>query len=129
MADASNIAPVMRLRRDDVQSGAKLMTAAMQVVYTDFSTVAYMFSGGFINLSSMLLGDTIIVRIRKVIEPLGAFTVVDQTTYINVQPVTHPMAYISPVADIYGFEIAMQQTAGVFRTIPCEFFVSKRIGL
>lgn len=130
MVMGSSVTPVLELRRD-VQSGNKLMTGVMAVVFTDSgNNIPYMFGGAYINLTPMVLGDSIVVRVRKMIAQGGSLDIVDQTTYTDAQPVTHPEIFISPLPDIYGVEIAMQQTAGaVFRIIPCEFWVAHRIGL
>lgn len=131
MAIAGGTALSLNLRRS-VQSGPKTMAAAWQVVYTEntlLSTIAYIFAGAEINLLPMQAGDTIDVRVRKILGPGGAWVNHAQVQYINAQPVDHPAIHINPIPDVYGVEIAMRQTAGILRTIETEYFDAKRMGL
>ena len=128
MAIAITSPPLLRLKRS-AQSGTKAMTLANQVVYTESSTLAYIFAGAEIDLSPMLAGDVIVVTIMKQLMSAGALVVHDQVTYSNAQPATHPAIHISAIPDVYGVAISMQQTAGVLRNIDCEFMDAKRIGL
>ncbi len=133
MAVVSGMPPILRLKRS-AQSGAKAMTAAWQVVYTEntaASTLAYIFAGAEINLLPMVLGDTIDIRVRKILVPQGAWVNHDQKDYNDVQPVTHPSRHIGPIPDVYGVSIEMRQPAvGVaLLTIETEFYDAKRLGL
>lgn len=128
MALAMTSPPMLRLKRS-AQSGTKAMTAGWQVVYTESSTMAYIFGGAEIDLSSMLAGDTISVRIRKVVVSGGNFIPHDQVDYVGAMPLTHQAVHIAGLPDVYGIEIAMQQTLGVLRNVDCEFYDAKRIGL
>lgn len=128
MAIAMTSPPMLRLKRS-AQSGTKAMTVGWQVVYLESCPMAYIFAGAEIDLSNMLAGDTIDVRIRKQIVSGGAWVVHDQKQYLNAQPVTHPSMHISALPDVYGIEIAIQQTLGVPRNVDCEFYDAKRIGL
>ncbi len=133
MAVVSGMPPILRHRRS-AQSGSYGMTAAWQVVYTEntaASLLAYLFMGSEINLLPMALGDTIDIRVRKILVATGAWVIHDQKPYVGVQPVTHPSKHIGPIPDVYGFEIAMRQTAVAVAllTIECEFYEAKRLGL
>lgn len=127
MATAFISPPALRLKRSG-QSGSKAMTALMVVQYTESSPYAYIFAGAEIDLTPMLAGDTIIIRVRKQVVSGGGWVVHDQKTYNNAQPATHPSVHINPMPDVYGIEIAMQQSVGVLRTIACEFYDAKRMG-
>lgn len=105
------------------------MAAAWGAVYSESSIMAYLFGGAEIDLSTMLAGDTIDVRVRKVVISGGGWVNHDQKQYSGAQPTGHPSMRIGPIPDIYGVEVAMRQTAGVLRSIPCEFFDAKRLGL
>ena len=128
MALAMTSPPMLRLKRS-AQSGTKAMTAGWQVIYTESSTMAYIFAGAEIDLTNMQAGDTIDVRIRKQIVVGGVWVVHDQKQFLNAQPVTHPSMHIAALPDVYGVEIAMEQTLGVLRNIDTEFYDAKRIGL
>ncbi len=130
MAHAVSSPPNLRLKRS-AQSGVKAMTAAFSVVYTESSVsgIAYIFAGAEIDLSSMMLNDIIDIRVRKVVVIGGGWVNHDQKQYADAQPVGHPSIHINPIPDVYGVEIAMRQTGGGLRNIPCEFFDAKRLGM
>lgn len=130
MAFATSVPPLLALRRS-AQSGSKAMAAAWQVVYTDLSSanIAYLFGGAKINLSTMLAGDHIDIRVQKVVLSGAGWVNHDEIGYDDAQPVDHPSVSISAIPDVYGVEIAMRQTAGVLRLIECEFFAAKILGL
>ena len=133
MAVVSSMPPSLSFKRS-AQSGSKGMTAAWQIVYTEntsLSLLAYLFAGAEINLSGMAAGDTIEVRIRKILIPTGAWVVHDQKSFSNAQPVTHPSMHINPIPDVYGVEISARQTlvAAALLVIEMEFFDAKRLGM
>ena len=129
MAGATSVPPLLSLRRSG-QSGTKGMTLAWTAVYSDLSssTLAYLFGGARINLSTMLAGDVIDIRVRKVVLSGGAWVLHDQMSYENVQPVNHPSVAIGAIPDVYGVEISMRQTAGTLTTVETEFYVAKVLG-
>ena len=106
------------------------MTAAWTTVFTDLSSanIAYLFSGARINLSTMIAGDHIDIRVRKMVLSGGAWVLHDQFGYDNAQPANHPSVAIGAIPDVFGIEISMRQTAGALRTIETEFYVSKVLG-
>lgn len=128
MAHASIMPPMLRLKRS-AQSGSKAMAAAWTVIYTESSIMAYIFAGAIIDLSTMEAGDTIDIRVRKVLTSGGALVNHDAMNYVGAMPAGHQTVHIAPIPDVYGVEIAMRQTAGVLRTIPTEFFDAMRLGL
>lgn len=133
MATAGTMPPIMRTRRSQ-QSGAKAMTAAWQVVYTEnesTSLIPYFFLGAEIDLTPMVAGDSIDIRVRKIVVANGAWRMHDQVTYTDAQPVNHPSRHISGIPDVYGVEVSMRQTAvGVaLQSLDCEFYDAKRLGL
>jgi len=133
MAVVSGMPPSLSLKRS-AQSGSKVMTAAWQVVYTENTTasiLAYLFGGASFNLSGMAAGDTINVRIRKILVSGGAFVNHDQIQYAGAQPAAHPAPSIGAIFNVYGVEISMQQTtlAVALLTIETEFYDAKRLGM
>ena len=129
MAGATSVPPVLALRRSG-QSGTKAMAVAWTVVYSDLSSsnIAYLFGGARINLSPMVAGDHIDIRIRKIVISGGAWVNHDQLGYDNAQPADHPSVAIGAIPDVYGVEIAMRQTAGTLTTIETEFYAAKVLG-
>ena len=128
MAHASIMPPMLRLKRS-AQSGSKAMAADYTIIYTESSVMAYIFAGAMIDLSTMTAGDIIDIRIRKVLVSGGALTNHDLMNYVGAMPAGHQTVHIAPIPDVFGVEISMRQTAGVLRTIPCEFFDAFRLGL
>ncbi len=130
MASVSSMPPMLRLARS-AQSGSKTMTAAYAVIYTESSTMAYVFAGAEIDLSTMAAGDTIDIRIRKQLVSGGGWVNHDEKQYTGAQPTGHPSIHINPIPDVFGVEISMRQTAVAVAllTIICEFFDAKRLGL
>lgn len=128
MAHAVTTPPMLRLVRS-AQSGAKAMTAVYAVVYTESSTLAYIFAGAIIDLSTMQAGDIIDIRIRKILVPAGAWVNHDTMNYAGAMPAGNQTVFIAPIPDVYGIEIAMRQTLGVLRTVDFEAFDAKRLGL
>jgi hypothetical protein len=106
------------------------MAVAWTVVYSDLSSsnIAYLFGGARINLSPMVAGDHIDIRIRKIVISGGAWVNHDQLGYDNAQPADHPSVAIGAIPDVYGVEIAMRQTAGTLTTIETEFYAAKVLG-
>ncbi|MDD5486244.1 MAG: hypothetical protein PHW65_01630, partial [Dehalococcoidales bacterium] len=82
-----------------------------------------------IDLSGMQAGDTVNIRISKRIASGGAWLVGDTVAYNDAQPAGHSLVHIGMLAAVYGVKIEMQQTAGVLRTITCDFLHAKRLGL
>lgn len=121
MATLSGVPAILRVSRSQ-QSGQYAMTAAWQVVYSNSAPYAWLFVGAEINLTPMILGDTIDIRVRKINVSGGAQVVHHLMTYDDVQPVNHVTAHIGPLMDVFGVEISMRQTAGVLANIDCEFF-------
>ena len=129
MAGATSVPPLLSLRRSG-QSGVKAVQPNWGVIYTDLSssTIAYLFGGARINLSTMLAGDQIDIRVRKVVIPGGEWVLHDQLHYEDAQPANHPSIAIGPIPDTYGVEISMLQAAGVFISVEAEFYVAKILG-
>jgi len=129
VAGATSVPPLLSLRRSG-QSGTKAMAAAWTVVYTDLSssTIAYLFGGARINLSTMQAGDHIDIRVRKIVISGGNWVLHDQLGYDDAQPTDHPSVAIAAIPDVFGVEIAMRQTAGTLRTIETEFYAAKVLG-
>ncbi len=133
MATVSGMPPILRTRRS-TQSGTFVMTAAYQVIYTEneaTTLLPYFFLGAEINLSPMAAGDTIDIRVRKILVANGAFANHDVLNYIDAQPAGHPSRRIAGIPDVFGIEISMRQTAVAVAllTIEAEFYDAKRLGL
>lgn len=129
MASATSVMALLAMRRS-TQSGTKAMTGAYVAVYSDVSdsTLAYLFGGGRMDLSTMEANDHIDIRVRKRLIPGGDWVVDSEMPFDNVQPDGFQIAAVGPIPDVYGVEIAMRQTTGTLRSIQTEFYAAKIIG-
>ena len=115
----------LKLKRS-TQSGWKLMMASYAPVYEESDTVAYIFAGGKIDLSSMEAGDAIDIRIRTKLESGDSYKTTWMNSYSGLQPEDRKVIRLSAMPDAYGLEVSMRQTAGALKYILCEFFDAKQ---
>ncbi len=120
MATAYGVPALLRVSRSQ-QSALYTMTAAWQVVYSNSAPYAWLFASAEINLTPMILADTIDIRVTKINVSGGAQVVHHLVSYSDVQPVNHPSVHVGPLLNVFGVEVAMRQTAGVLANIQCEF--------
>lgn len=73
---------------------------------------------GYVNLSNLALGDTVIIRQYQKVN--GEYRQYAEESYADVQ--TLPAVYITPKSGKDGVKITLQQTAGTLRTIAYCFF-------
>jgi hypothetical protein len=78
------------------------------------------FLEGYIDLTPMASGDTIVVRQYMKIASAGAYVKYAEETYSGAQ--TLPLLYIVSKSGRYGIKITAQQTAGTNRTLTYQFF-------
>lgn len=128
MAHAVTSPPILRLRRS-LQSGEKLMTADYVPVYIEDSTHSFFFCGARLDFSTMQAGDSVDVQLLAKLSEDASFTLLDTMTYSGARPSGRSIATVGYLANVYGVEILMRQTAGALRTFPCEFYDAKRLGL
>lgn len=130
MATGSSSPPMLRLKRS-TQSGSVAMAAAAAwvVAYTESCPMAYLFAGAEIDLSTMVAGDSIDIRVRKQVVSAGGWVVHDQTNYLNAPPATHVTVHINPIPDVFGIEICARQNVGALKTLIGEYYSAVRIGL
>jgi hypothetical protein len=79
---------------------------------------------GYIDLSNMASGDTIVIREYMKIKSDGGYVKYAEETYSGAQ--TLPLLHILTKPGRYGIKITLQQTAGTYRNFPYQFF-RKRI--
>lgn len=125
MATLFPVPPILKLRLSP-QSGNKAMTVAWSSVYTYSSNYAYMLAQSSIDLTNMVAGDIVDVRITKLIDPSGTPGVPDEKQFFGVQPAERKQFKIGPILNVYGLTIDMRQPAGALKTFYCEFMVAMR---
>ncbi|MDD5039447.1 MAG: hypothetical protein PHN78_09070 [Dehalococcoidales bacterium] len=116
---------LLKLERS-LQSGWKLMTGDYAPIYEESHTVAYICAGGKIDISPMEAGDVIDIRVRTKLEGGDSYKAIWRSSYSGVQPDDRKVIRLSAMADNYGLEVSMRQTAGTLKYILCEFFDAKR---
>jgi len=78
------------------------------------------FLEGYIDLSPMASGDTIVVRQYMKIAADGDYVKYAEETYSGAQSL--PLLYITTKSGRYGIRVTAQQTAGVNRVLTFQFF-------
>jgi hypothetical protein len=91
-----------------------------EVVLDEVSGNPSRFLEGYIDLTPMASGDTIVVRQYMKIASAGAYVKYAEETYTGAQ--TLPLLYIVSKPGRYGIKITAQQTAGTNRTLTYQFF-------
>jgi hypothetical protein len=74
---------------------------------------------GYIDLSNMDLGDTIIIRAYTKIRPDGDYVLYKPETFNDKQ--TEPALYVMPRLSGYAFKVTIQQTEGIFKNFDYLF--------
>jgi hypothetical protein len=95
------------------------------VVLDEVSGNPSRFLEGYIDLSPMESGDTIVIRQYIKIAPAGNYVKHAEETYTGAQ--TLPLLYIATKTGRYGIKITAQQTAGTNRTLTYQFFRRKTV--
>ena len=127
MATMFAVSPILRLKRSP-QSGNKVMTVAWQTVYSQSQAYAWMFGSGRIDLTTMVAGDHIDIRVSSRQIFGGGYVVEDLMDYDDAQPTNKQKVTIGAFVDTFGVLIEMRQTAiavGLL-TIYCEFMDATR---
>jgi hypothetical protein len=78
------------------------------------------FLEGYVDLSPLASGDTIVIRQYMKIAPTGAYKKYAEETYSG--PVDPPMLYIVTKPGRYGIRVTVQQTAGTSKNLDFQFF-------
>lgn len=78
------------------------------------------FLEGYIDLSPLASGDTLVIRQYMKISATGDYVKYAEETYSGAQSL--PLLYITTKPGRYGIKITAQQTAGTNRTLTYQFF-------
>ncbi|MEM1532426.1 MAG: hypothetical protein QW599_06245 [Nitrososphaerota archaeon] len=90
------------------------------VVLDEISGNPQRYLEGYIDLSPMASGDTIVVRQYMKISGTGDYVKYAEESYSGAQSL--PLLYITTKPARYGIKITIQQTAGTNRTFTYQFF-------
>jgi hypothetical protein len=101
--------------------GTVTMDGAEDVVVLDeISGNPQRYLEGYIDLSPMASGDTIVIRQYMKISPTGDYVKYAEETYSGAQNL--PLLYITTKPGRYGIKITAQQTGGTYRTLTFQLF-------
>lgn len=75
---------------------------------------------GYVDLTPMAGGDTIVVRQYMIVKAAGAYAKYAEETYTGAQSI--PLLYIVTKAAKTSVKVTAQQTAGTNRTLDCQFY-------
>jgi hypothetical protein len=78
----------------------------------------------YLDLTAMQAGDTVTVREYMVNQDGGAYVEYGAETYSGVQ--TIKMLHITPKPVTHGLKVTVEQSAGVMRDFPYQYFVEHR---
>lgn len=80
---------------------------------------------GYVDLSGMQAGDTVVIRLYKVIQSGGAYRKIDEITLSGEQET--PIFPLMELINFYGVKLTLQQTAGTYRTF--RYLILRRVGV
>ncbi len=111
-------------------SGTTVTDGNEQTIYELIDGTAALYNVGYVDLSLLEGGDTLLISVYAKIKSGGAYVrFSDDTAYTFAGVQDPPLIVISGEhATIYGFKITMELTVGSNRSIDHEFFDSKQGG-
>ena len=95
-------------------------TTETNVVLDEIAGNPPRFLEGYIDLSPLASGDTIVIRQYMKITPTGTYKKYAEESFSG--PVDPPMLYVVTKPGRYGIRITVQQTAGTPKTLEFQFF-------
>jgi hypothetical protein len=105
---------------DPIEGSVAMDGTEKNVVLDEVTGNPQRFLEGYIDLTPMASGDTIVVRQYMKIASAGNYVKYAEETYSAAQ--TLPLLYITTKSGKYGIKITAQQTAGTNRTLTYQFF-------
>jgi hypothetical protein len=75
---------------------------------------------GYIDLSEMTAGDTVVLKRYVKIQEGGEYKLHASETYTGAQ--AQPLIRFPFMASYYGMKVTLQQTAGTYKSFPYQFF-------
>ena len=108
----------------DVESEDTLLTDGTEqtIILTDYDKAHYL--EGYIDLTNLAVGDTIVARLYTKLKSTGAFVKYAEHTFSNVQ--STPSLNVVTRIGKYGIKVTLQQTLGTFRNYDYIFFKKPR---
>jgi len=106
---------------DDPIEGSVTMDGGENTVILDEITDnPQRFLEGYIDLSPLASGDTLVIRQYMKISATGGYVKYAEETYSGAQDI--PLLYVVTKPARYGLKVTAQQTAGTYRSLTYQFF-------
>ena len=105
---------------DPIEGSVAMDGTEKNVVLDEVTGNPSRFLEGYIDLTPMAAGDTIVIRQYMKIASAGNYIKYAEETYSGAQSL--PLLYITTKSGRYGIKITAQQTAGTNRTLAYQFF-------
>jgi hypothetical protein len=105
---------------DPIEGSVAMDGTEKNVVLDEVTGNPSRFLEGYIDLTPMASGDTIVIRQYMKIASGGNYIKYAEETYSGAQ--TLPLLYITTKSGKYGIKITAQQTDGTNRTLSFQFF-------
>ena len=100
------------------------MTGVEQIVFESTKHKAYV--EGYIDLTNMAAGDTIVVRQYMKLSSISAYVCYGEQSLSDAQAPIN-LLWIVPKPNQSGVKVTVQQTAGVMRTFSYAWFEERRV--
>lgn len=108
-----------------VVAASTTMTGAVLTLLEFIPTAPSMFEGGAVDLTNMVAGDTVVIKVYRKIKSGGNYILESDdsvNTYSGAQSI--PLKEIAGCPVRYGYKVTIQQTAGTNRVIDNIWFTA-----
>ena len=105
---------------DPIEGSVTMDGSELNVVLDEITGNPQRFLEGYIDLSPMASGDTIVIRQYMKISATGDYVKYAEESYSDAQSI--PLLYVVTKPGRYGIKVTAQQTAGTYRTLTYQFF-------
>jgi hypothetical protein len=105
---------------DPIEGSVAMDGTEKNIVLDEITGNPQRFLEGYIDLTPMASGDTIVIRQYMKIDSAGAYVKYAEETYSGAQSL--PLLYVTTKSGRYGIKVTAQQTGGTNRTLTYQFF-------
>jgi|SRR6476469_9630921 len=95
-------------------SSSGTQTAVIGTEHTLFSTATSKYFTGYIDLTNVVAGDTVEIRVSVIAKTAGSYILYFLATYSGAQ--SNPLVYLPPLPSDIGYKVTLKQTVGTART-------------
>ena len=101
-------------------SNSGTQTAVIGTEHTLYNPTTSKYFTGYIDLTNMVAGDTVEIRVYLIVKASGAYIQYYVATYSDAQ--TNDLVYIPALPSDIGYKLTLKQTAGTARTYDWRCF-------